>query len=515
MLKRVLLSTLLAALFAVNAFADDKPLSDGGVDAVLESQLDGIQAQPSVDAEEIVGAYQDKKKFWNDPEKGVIFGTGHCEVPINGNIADSNTFTIRDLATTVAILRARAEITASIASEMSASQLFNQPDNPVRNELPEETRQGIDAYQNKAMEIFSAHDKDDLVQQVEDGQLAGEQLIATLEQVATQDELEELKELQKNYIAGMKAASELQTELSSMENKSDLCSRMPIFGCTGLAQAESIIQEGSGKYKLKVAVLMVWSKKLQEGATAILEGKDVTYAPDKKGRAVREWLHEQDLSTILGSRQFIDKDGKMWFMGASSRLREGNTTAKRSAEIAAEMSARSNTVFSLVAESSMNRNASAVGKTIENPKGEEKVEAPEKTGEMLSASFTNVQINGVQKLFAREISHPLLNRKAYTMIYGVNTADVTALRSIRDNFYKTAKEVNTAQERERGKVAELEKQYEASKDNPQARAEGAAEAKQIMTAKPAEVIDAPAAAPVGKIRSGATTIKDNDDEDTF
>ena len=515
MLKRILLSGLLVALFSMSAFSDEKPLTDGGVEAVLDAQLDALQAQPTVDAGTIIDDYQDEKGWMTDPQKGVIFAKGTAKVVIDGDIAGAEAFRRRDVAATMALMFARMEIIETIASEMSGEQMMVIPGNPITPELSEESQGAIDAYRNKAMEVFSAHDKDDLVQQVEDKQLSGDELIATLEQVASKDEQAELKELQKAYKAGLEELAGIKTKLSEITNKVELTSKMPIFGCTIIAQAESIKELGKGEHELMVAVLMVWSKKLQEGASAILKGEDVTYTPDKKGRTIREWLKEQDLSTILGGRQFIDKDGKMWFIGISSRVLEGNTVKQKQAERTAASFARQNAVLSLFAEASAAESAMQSASQFENSQGKEITEVVEEMSINTSAKYEKLQINGLQRLIGRAFHHPLLNSSAHTEIYGINTADVTALRNIRDNFYATFKEVAAAQERERGKVAELEKQYEASKDNPQARAEGAAEARQIMTGKPSEVIDAQEVSPAGKIRSGATTIQDNGDEDTF
>ncbi len=515
MIKKCLVFGLLS-LVLLNVSAAEQ-LTDGGVQAVLEAQADGIQPQQQVDAEEIVTAYQDKKNFYTKIGEYKIFSIGTGSVIINGEIASSDAFLKRDMAATIAMINARIEIMTTISTEMTAEQRREIPGTPSEPEVPEEVVKGIAAFEENAKELFAARQKDDLIQQIEDKTLTGQKLIDVIDQVVTDDPeaLAANKALRTDYLNAQKTKEGLKKELESTTSVIKRLSKMPIFGCTVIAQAETVKTLAPNRHELTVAVLMVWSKKLQEGAAAILKGESVTFPPDKKGREIYDWLKEQDRSTIIGGRQFIDKDGKMWFLGASSRMLSGSTTQQEKNKIAAKMTASSNAVFSLFSEAGVADSARQTLTKYEDMNQMETNEATEEVARSFQQNYKDLRISGLTSLKSGSHVHPLLNQKAYVAIYGINTADAKTLRDIRDNFYKTAKEVNTAQERERGKEAELKKQYEASKDNPTARAEGAAEAKGIMADKKDDAVNVPNGGQGGKIKAGATAIPDNGDEPTF
>jgi hypothetical protein len=528
MFKRNLMCGLLAVGLLMNvAWADEEapqpaqaqpaPLNDGGVQAVLESQADGLAAENVQNAETIVTQYMNRKKFHTNISKKVIFAVGIGKVVLSEEVAGKNTLLQRDLAATMALIDARMEIMRTIASEMSGEQISELYQDPITQKVPENVQKDHDAYLESAKAIFAAAQKDDYVQMVEDKELSGQKLIDTIDQVGGTDEaMAANKALRGAYLEAVKVADNVKNELASLTSKVDLASRLVLIGTSVLAQSESIAKNDKGQNELTVAILMVWSDKLMKGAAAILEGKSVTFEPDKKGRDVWDWMETQNPATLLGGRQFIDKDGKMWFLGASSRVREGNTVEQRKARAAAKLTARTNTVYFLFSEAALKESLEQTMKTYTNLANEESNDANEKVAESFRQSYKNLNINGLQEIIGGEYPHPLLNNKIFVSVMGINSGDVETLRSIRDNFYKKAKEINTAQERERGKVAELENQYQKSKDNPAARAEGAGEAKGIMNEKQQEkVLDVKKGQQGGKIRNGATAIPDNGDENAF
>ena len=90
MIKKCLVFGLLS-LVLLNVSAAEQ-LTDGGVQAVLEAQADGIQPQPQVDAQEIVRAYQKRKKFRTRTDKYQIFARGAGRVFIDGEVASEQAF---------------------------------------------------------------------------------------------------------------------------------------------------------------------------------------------------------------------------------------------------------------------------------------------------------------------------------------------------------------------------------------------------------------------------------------
>ena len=113
------------------------------------------------------------------------------------------------------------------------------------------------------------------------------------------------------------------------------------------------------------------------------------------------------------------------------------------------------------------------------------------------------------------------------VVYGLNSGSVEALRNIQTKANSLGIEVNTAQEYERGRQQQMRKSFEASKDNPQARAAGAASAnkelKQASERRAASQNKAkkPAFTPSqnktesktkGNLKTGTNTVFDDEDE---
>ena len=116
---------------------------------------------------------------------------------------------------------------------------------------------------------------------------------------------------------------------------------MPLFGANCIVQKESF---RGGEYM--VAVAMVWSRKLQESGFATLMGKPHKEIPGKA--TLDDWLDgiaKEDIACMIGSRNYVDKNGNRNFFGIASGEDE-----RKSDRIALEAAAKRHALFAMFAD---------------------------------------------------------------------------------------------------------------------------------------------------------------------
>ncbi len=130
-------------------------------------------------------------------------------------------------------------------------------------------------------------------------------------------------------------------EVRENETMTEELARMPLFGANCIVQKESF---RGGEYM--VAVAMVWSRKLQESGFATLIGKPHKEIP---GKATLEgWLDSikpEDIACMIGSRNYVDKDGNRNFIGIAAGEEE-----RSSDRIALEAAAKRHALFAMFAD---------------------------------------------------------------------------------------------------------------------------------------------------------------------
>ncbi len=96
-------------------------------------------------------------------------------------------------------------------------------------------------------------------------------------------------------------------------------------------------------------------------------------------------------------------------------------------------------------------------------------------------------ISGNTELWSGTVRHAPSGLDMHVVVSGVNSGSVKTLKDIQTRAVALGIEVNTAQERERGRQAQMQKDFEASKRNDAARAEGARQAKEEVKAERAKI----------------------------
>jgi len=83
-----------------------------------------------------------------------------------------------------------------------------------------------------------------------------------------------------------------------------------LYGVKVLLSAESY---RDSRYQLALAV--VWSKKLCDRVLAVRKGEKVSSAPGSC--TLDEWVENQQLECMVGTRTFVDADGRSWLVAVS------------------------------------------------------------------------------------------------------------------------------------------------------------------------------------------------------
>ncbi len=518
-------------------------IPDAAENVVLDSQAAAATETPDTSfksASEIIEEYMDKKGYETDISKGVIFQTAKAKMTLKDTSVTSNLLNQRSMLALRAYLKAKLEIVATIRSEMSGEQLVSMPGSPVANTLDQNEMALINDMPLLSEGILHLLGKDELLPQIECEALTSDALVQTVD-AAMQKAPENVKnnsdyrkmvavyQAQKGkYIDACHKAESGKKVLEEISNKAELLAKMPIYGVTVIKQTESISPDG----EVEVAVLVCWSKKLNNAASRILQGADTTYAPDKKGRTVKQYLQShKTLYSMMASRQFIDKDGKMWFIGIQPASTKGNDIVQEKNEVGAQTLARSYVVQALFAEAVLQQYCEQNWKRLGDGSNDENEELEDEftntVEREIRTKYSKIPLFGLRKIYDLKVAHPLYGgEKIYIAIYGINSGDISALKSIRDEMYKTGLAVNKALEFERGKNAQMNKRFEESKNDPAARAAGAASANQtlrepVKQAQPSNMQQLNIKGKTNndnsgnKVSSGAVEVEDNDDNDDF
>ena len=204
-----------------------------------------------------------------------------------------------------------------------------------------------------------------------------------------------------------------------MESSIATLAKAPILGTMVVAQAESWDEQ---EEEYQVASLVVWSPKLEKAAKAIMTGQPAELTP-KKGKTVQQWLQTQELSTLVGSRSFIDASGDRWFVGAYGMPYEGASSTKRKNKNIAELMAKKEAVIAMFADVETQKQAQIALETRSagDLSGKDKTQVATSFAEMTRQSIENKSISGLSKLFGKSTTHPLTGQKMYVVAYGISS----------------------------------------------------------------------------------------------
>ncbi|MCQ2403434.1 MAG: hypothetical protein MJ202_06880 [Lentisphaeria bacterium] len=492
---------------ATKAALEELPPETGTGPAIEEIvQVQEEEVEPAKTAMEAIDEYFNSKDDWKkgyDEENDRIIVSDSIEFDIKNPRVSSDFVVLRAEKMAELMLKAKSKIIEQIMSKMSGSRILEVPGNPIAKQLEKEQAQMRKELQVAYEELgkLDAELADALKKR---DRLTASELIAIISSWFTSAEKENLaekydadkKERYENAKADFEAAAaEYQTLVEkaealkgtvTKEMKTELSrlAQMPIYGCTILQQAESIVEK-NGRYTYQIAILYAWSGEMLKASGEILKGESVKFAPGKKSS--KEWLASKvksgALSQWIGPRQFIDNKGNMWFIGiASAAIDDDADTNEANREIA-ELEAASEVMFALYADAMSSKTAEKLMRTKVGANGEKATQVLQDFAKTQKESFRDIMISGNGELWSGTVHHEPSDLDMYVVVYGVNSGSVKALKNIQTQATSLGIEVNTYQEMERGRQAQMHRSFENSKNNPAARAAGTAKANADLKAE--------------------------------
>lgn len=530
------------------AAVQELPPEAGTGAAVAEmQQVLAEEIAPAQTAKEAIEDYFNSKDGWNkgyDEEADRIIVSDFIEFDIKNPKVSADFIDLRKEKMSELMLKAKAKIIETIMSKMSGSRILDVPGNPIAKQLEKEQSE-----MNKAL----AAAREDLAKL--DGNLADalarrdnvtpSELVAVISSWFTSAEKENIaakydadkKERYDNAKADFEAAAAKYKELAekaealkgtiSKEMKTSLSrvSEMPIYGCTVLQQAESI-SEKNGRYKYQIAILYSWSGEMMKASGEILKGQSVKFTPGKK--SIKEWISGKAkkgaLAQWIGPRQYIDNNGNMWFIGISCAAVDDDADTSEANREAAELEAAAEVMFALYSDATSSKTLNKLMRTKIGANGEKETQIYKDYSKSQGEAFKDIQISGNAELWSGTVRHEPSGLDMHVVVYGVNSGSVKALKDIQARAVALGIEVNTYQEMERGRQEQLRRTFEASKNNPAARAAGAAAASADLKAKAAarrsakpvntfkESAGQSTSQTKGNLRKGTQMITDDDED---
>ncbi len=530
------------------AAVQELPPEAGTGAAVAEmQQVLAEEIAPAQTAKEAIEDYFNSKDGWNkgyDEEADRIIVSDFIEFDIKNPKVSADFIDLRKEKMSELMLKAKAKIIETIMSKMSGSRILDVPGNPIAKQLEKEQSE-----MNKALAAaredlakLDANLADALARR--DDVTPGE-LVAVISSWFTSAEKENVaakydadkKERYDNAKADFEAAAAKYKELAekaealkgtiSKEMKTSLSrvSAMPIYGCTVLQQAESI-SEKNGRYKYQIAILYSWSGEMMKASGEILKGQSVKFTPGKK--SIKEWISGKAkkgaLAQWIGPRQYIDNNGNMWFIGISCAAVDDDADTSEANREAAELEAAAEVMFALYSDATSSKTLNKLMRTKIGANGEKETQIYKDYSKSQGEAFKDIQISGNAELWSGTVRHEPSGLDMHVVVYGVNSGSVKALKDIQARAVALGIEVNTYQEMERGRQEQLRRTFEASKNNPAARAAGAAAASADLKAKAAarrsakpvntfkESAGQSTSQTKGNLRKGTQMITDDDED---
>ena len=551
-MKRAMTLTALLVLGASSQIWAQAPLGQGaGVEAIVASQEGDPEPAPT--AKQMLQAwFDDQEDLFTgyDEEKAQIVTIESLDFDVKDPRVSADFIYLRSEKMSELLLKAKASVIETIMSQMSATRILDVPGNPIAKQLEKEQAE-LAREIRLASEELAALNAEAQVALKERDRMSASEVFAVIASWFTRADRENLAEkyteerkakylaARQQFEAAKKRYDDLQEKAEAIrgqvtkEMKSSISrvAQMPIYGCTILQQAESYTPKANGGFTCQLAVVYIWSMEMQTAAAEILKGESVTFAPGK--RSIKAYLAKKAangaLASWCGPRQYIDNEGNMWFLGIACTPIADDADENDEACESAALSAATEVVFSLYSDAASAKTLDQLMQTRIGADGDKETILLRDYHKTQQESFSAIQISGNSPLFADKLRHQPSGLEMNVAVYGINSGKIKSLRAIQKATVALGIAVNTAQETERGRQAELQRAFETSKHNAAARAQGAEEIRQSLADDAAAakarreqrkqqatpVVTPPAKTPAGKpagnLRPSASFIIDDED----
>lgn len=237
---------------------------------------------------------------------------------------------------------------------------------------------------------------------------------------------------------------------------------MPLFGATCIKQSES---HNKGKWQIVIA--FAWSPKLERSARAVITGESVVAKPKDGAKSLDDWVGSINPAFMVGPQQYIDADGKRWFLGVSAMGIDDemdSLTQKKNMKLA-EISAKQMCAFSLWADVKAYESMKQELKTT-SIDGKSTTEAAADLQNKLTQKIDALPLRGGGFVYRDEVEHPVVGGKVYVAIYAVDPDSAAAALKVEAVNVATRAEVERVKTVERGRAAANKAHIEAAKNDP-------------------------------------------------
>ncbi|MGR5145496.1 hypothetical protein ACQKP8_02975 [Photobacterium alginatilyticum] len=482
---------VLAISLAVSPFslAQDFVQQDAtpALEAVAETTQQPFEqievAEEMLSAEEQVTEYM-MQRGWGegwDSKKKRLFVVHSESFNTEDPSYDDDFITKRSTYSMLATMGAKAKMVEFMRTQMSATDQLNAPGTDVYAELNEQyikLEKKLAAQQKrllKLLEDVNAKEADKLkgvtwkdrsnafidavIKRLDESYSAGQ---IQDEKVAKYEKAKAQYETAQSEMEVLTAKAEAIRGSVALESTStvETLAKAPILGASILVQAESWNAEDE---EYQVATLMVWSPKLESAAKAIITGEDVSVKP-KRAMTVQNWLKSQELSTLVGPRQYVDKDGNRWFIGVFAMPYEGSSSLKRKNKGIAEAFAKKEAAMALYADIETQKQAAIAMQTRSGDlKGKDHTETATSLAEQTRQSIENRPVNGLSKLLTKTVKHPISQQKIHVVAYGISADSASQALEIERSSLGAAASSNRAIQQNNANKKALDKALDQSK----------------------------------------------------
>lgn len=450
-------------------------VTDAGVEAVREAQEGAPAPVEKFQEARAVLKKQAKNRKWKegyDQKKKRIIVIESADFKTADPASDASFFIKREMAAKKAVLSAKVSIIQYINQDMSAIDLVNMPGTDVNKALgAERERLNAQLAQQKEVLVKMLEKVDKAEADVLRGTTFGDRLndlmAAAIKKLDKEyDASARDKQAKANYEAakaGFETAQrkydELKEKAEAMQEKVrerqesavESMAKMPLYGSSVIMQTESW-NKNNGRYQ--VAVMLCWSYAMERSARAIVTGEEYKVKSSASAKSVQDWIEDQNPATMVGPRQYIDKNGNRWFLGITARPYDDelSSSERRKNKGITEMFAQQMAAFCVWADVESYKMAKQALESRGNAKVQRDVVA-ESYSEKLTQSFRNKKIRGMQRLFSEEMTHPITGNTIYVAVYGLNSSAAKSALAIEKLNYATKVMDNRYQTVERGRDA--------------------------------------------------------------
>ena len=267
------------------------------------------------------------------------------------------------------------------------------------------------------------------------------------------------------YADAKAAADELEQKKIDMfpsqtvNAKVDTAVRIKLHGAIPLHQMESFVGN-----EFQVAVAMIWSPKLEDRAAKMLARGEIAKGKPTEDRTLGEYLkaNRDALSAMVGARQYIDKNGKLYFIGISSQEIPNDAVEKDEAITFADQMAMQAVVMSLFVEGKGVTSAQAA---LAKRKGRSGDVMKSLAENMEESTPKDLSVGGLGKVYSLETKYPITHKPIYVSVAAIDSTLAARSAAIKRAWDVRANDTVRTLHAIAGERQGAEDAYEAAKNS--------------------------------------------------